>query len=81
MVFSCDDKTGAQFLFEVLDGRELQFVELLASLTVEWPLVVYELLPLHFGSGLLVWDLVIVKPPDDGFESSIDAGGLGAVVC
>ena len=60
VVFTCDDKAGAQFLLEVLDGGELELVELLASLSVEWPLVLNELFPLVFHRGLLVWQLVMI---------------------
>ena len=76
VVLACDDKAAAELLFEMLDGRELELVELLAGLKVEWPLCLYELLPLLFHDGLLVWDLMVVKPFSDGFETCVGVRGL-----
>ena len=60
VVFPCDDKGAAKFLLEVLNGGELEFVELLTSLQVKWPLVVQELLPLLLHCGSLVGYSVVV---------------------
>ena len=80
VVFPCDDKGAAKLLLEVLNGGELEFVELLTRFQVKWPLVVQELFPLLLHCGSLVGYFVVVQPSSDGFESLCSVGGLGGVV-